>query len=268
MYHSLIQHKKTEPSIDTPRRIYSPLFIIMSLFNILSLVYNFMFLYSFLLNPQSCWIADFLCNVFAQLYYLVFDSFILFKSWSVAGFDKTTLVIALICVLHRAGWALFDLITSNAVWVNGSCVFIQNPLSGSGVSAADLLCDFVATIVSLWFCKQRLKNCFSIGVNGQSFANVLYILISENVLRSFVILITNSLILWCNFAAGTDPMLFPIVYAIQSWVFARLLNMEFVWVGVRKAANEGSSHHNNNSKANSSISKQTSSLVLQKKGSV
>ncbi|KAI8608046.1 hypothetical protein BC830DRAFT_1157001 [Chytriomyces sp. MP71] len=242
------------------RKRVNIIFAIMSVFNMLSLVYNSLFLFSFFLGEKGCSGVDLTTNLFSHCYYVVFDFFILFKSWVVSGYNGLFLYIASATILHRVAWALFDLSTSYSEYSSGSCNFYQNPLSGSGYpliffpyslnlsssyrcSVGDILCDLLSTLGCLYFCRRRLKEALFLtdedhfSLNSDKFQKLLIVFMQENVLRSIFVLTINILILWCNDATN-DPFVLPLVYAVESYIFARSLNLEFVWHHVRTKVQE------------------------------
>ncbi|KAJ3290477.1 hypothetical protein HDU79_003186 [Rhizoclosmatium sp. JEL0117] len=227
-------------SEETRSKKYPFMFIVITVFNFIATLYNVLFLCHYFLKESNCVWVDFMTNIFSHSYYLMFDGFILFKTWAVTQFCDWFRYPMGIALLHRLTWAIFDLSTSTAVWQESKnhCEFVQNPTSGTGASAADLLCDILATVSCIYFCRQRILDCFMLGASMDAFKRLMYILINENVLRSVVVLCANSLIMWCtnNLTDGSFVLVF---YAIQSYIFVRVINLEFLWVQARKKALEG-----------------------------
>ncbi|KAI8607199.1 hypothetical protein BC830DRAFT_188667 [Chytriomyces sp. MP71] len=114
------------------KKYFSTVFNIITIFNLLSIVYNSLFLAHYLLNESNCSIMDFVTNIFAQSYYVIFDSFMLYKTWTVSGYNKVFFFIMCIAILNRICWGCVDLKVSSGSWRNHHCEFRQNPITGAG----------------------------------------------------------------------------------------------------------------------------------------
>ncbi|ORY43446.1 hypothetical protein BCR33DRAFT_717654 [Rhizoclosmatium globosum] len=240
---------KTYNEKDKKKRLKAVL-VLMAVFNVISVIYNALFLYSFYLDAESCYLADLLIDVVSHSYYVVFDLFMLYKTYAVSGFQTWFIPIAAIGVIHRAVWGVADCILSFGAWNGHSCAFSQNPVTGIGASAADILCDSVSTVFSVWFCRLRMIECFALpGGVGQNVAKLFVILAQENILRSIIVLIINGIMIWVNSPSfhGNESVVL-LMYAIQSYVFSRLLNLEWLWMKERTKAqlNRSQSHGQSN----------------------
>ncbi|ORY40777.1 hypothetical protein BCR33DRAFT_767924, partial [Rhizoclosmatium globosum] len=216
---------------------YPLIFNIITLFNFIAVVYNVLFLCHYFLKESNCVWVDFMTNIFSHSYYLVFDSFILYKTWTITQYRPIYIPIFTLALLHRFTWALYDLSTSTALWTPQShCEFIQNPISGTGASAADILCDTLATLTCLYTCRTALKDCFSLGPNMDAFRRLLHVLVNENVVRSAVVLVAHCLIVWCTNTGVGDGSFVLLFYAVLSLVYVWVINLEFLWVEARQRA--------------------------------
>ncbi|ORY45098.1 hypothetical protein BCR33DRAFT_716439 [Rhizoclosmatium globosum] len=101
--------------------------------------------------------------------------------------------------------------------------FVQYPPSGIGYNAADIFCDWFATVVSITFTwKYMNSNVTRIGE----------IVLQDNVFRSIVILIVNSYAIYLS-SVNTGPFA-PMVYLGQGYVYTRSVNLELLWIYLRK----------------------------------
>ncbi|KAJ3061872.1 hypothetical protein HDU98_002233 [Podochytrium sp. JEL0797] len=150
---------------------------IMSLFNIVSIIYSFLFSTVMVAEADSCAAQDRWTNISSQMFFFLFDSFMLYKTYATTSCNK-------------------------------------------------LLADAFATITCL---------SFNYKAFSQKWATVIRTLIQENILRSIVIVATNSLILFVA-ANVTDQFSAAVSFVIQNNVYAIALNSELYWMEARKSS--------------------------------
>ncbi|KAJ3283479.1 hypothetical protein HDU79_009050, partial [Rhizoclosmatium sp. JEL0117] len=195
------------------------------MFNISCILYMGLFMADFFVNEQTCPIGQRMTNMGSHFFYLTFNAFLLFKTYAVSEYNDWVARLALLLWTHRFAWSLVDVFASNATWDREFqyCNFVQYPPSGIGYNAADIFCDWFATVVSITFTwKYMNSNVTRIGE----------IVLQDNVFRSIVILIVNSYAIYLS-SVSTGPFA-PMVYLGQGYVYTRSVNLELLWIYLRK----------------------------------
>ncbi|KAI8618169.1 hypothetical protein BC830DRAFT_20628 [Chytriomyces sp. MP71] len=186
--------------------------------------------------PQDCqpWSLVFKINM--HLFFLCFDSFLVFKTWAVAQKRPTVAVLGGVLLAHRAIWGILDCIKSFGFMdmETGFCLYSQNQLSAFGFLLGDLLTDMFCTALTVW-------SAFRDAEASSTRIQKLYgILIADNVIRTVMILSVNLLIAYyaaygalTTSKTGADVLL--ILPALSYYVYTLALNAEFVWMSMRNA---------------------------------
>ncbi|KAJ3031025.1 UNVERIFIED_CONTAM: hypothetical protein HDU68_006863 [Siphonaria sp. JEL0065] len=127
--------------------------IIMLNFNIACIFYMFNIFFDLYLVESNCEIGQHIGNTSSHYFYLSFDFFILFKSYIVSNMNHWVLKSAILIYVNRLFWTVFDVVKSGGVWdpVSQNCNYVQNPVSGIGYNASDMIVDLFCTIVSITF---------------------------------------------------------------------------------------------------------------------
>ncbi|KAI9326311.1 hypothetical protein BDR26DRAFT_877513, partial [Obelidium mucronatum] len=216
-------------------------FIIMTNFNLACIFYMGNIFYDLYLVESNCVSGQYIGNSSSHYFYLSFDFFILFKSYVVSCFDVWVFRLGFLIFLNRLFWTALDIYSSGGRWDPEimNCNYVQNPLSGMGYNASDIVVDVFCTIVSLIFTWKHLKSKIS---------RIGEVILQENVIRSAVMLSVNN---------------------------ARCLNSELFWMGVRKKSvtqSVNQSHAINEAKdsltSNSDQSRSTQADSMMERGSV
>ncbi|ORY41742.1 hypothetical protein BCR33DRAFT_739723 [Rhizoclosmatium globosum] len=99
------------------------------------------------LSETTCVPVDFLSNIAWHFYFIVFDVFILYKSYIVTDKNAIYLWIASLSFLYRISWTIPDLMWTGGTWdpATETCIYNYNALTGFHYTIADILCDVVAT---------------------------------------------------------------------------------------------------------------------------
>ncbi|KAJ3225176.1 hypothetical protein HDU81_008081 [Chytriomyces hyalinus] len=162
-----------------------------------------------------------------------FDAYLLHKTWVMSTNRHWTGGIAILLLLSRACWAVADLVLSSAyIDDSNTCMgWNQNQLTAVGFTTVEVVCDVICTAfavivgLSLW----QSENAKPLGA----------ILVSENVVRSFVILVIQTvfLLLYCNvISLGNGEGNFWVLNAAQVYIYSLALNSEFFLVKARSKA--------------------------------
>ncbi|KAJ3230011.1 hypothetical protein HDU78_008684 [Chytriomyces hyalinus] len=162
-----------------------------------------------------------------------FDAYLLHKTWVMSSNRKLTGGIAILILVSRACWAVADLALSRSyIDDSNTCMgWSQNQLTAIGFTAVEVVCDVICTAFAL-----------SVGVSlwqSESAKPLGAILVSENVVRSFVILVIQTvfLFLYCNvISLGTGEGNFWVLNAAQVYIYSLALNSEFFLVKARSKA--------------------------------
>ncbi|KAI8607649.1 hypothetical protein BC830DRAFT_97498 [Chytriomyces sp. MP71] len=130
--------------------------ILIIVFNLAAMTFVVFEVWSQFTTQFMCAPVNFLANLCFHFFYVLFDVFILFKSYAVTRFSKAFGYAALLAVLYRIGWGISDLYCSQGQWLlplaehaTGTCNFNQNGFTGFNSTVGDLVCDFLATIAAV-----------------------------------------------------------------------------------------------------------------------
>ncbi|KAI8607650.1 hypothetical protein BC830DRAFT_1158220 [Chytriomyces sp. MP71] len=211
----------------------NPVVMLIVLFNSVAIVFVVFEVWSQFGAQETCVPVNFAANLFFHLFYLLFDVFMLYKSYVVTQFNKFFCVFAILSALYRFGWAFGDLYLSQGQWIpastvnaTGVCVFNQNPVTGFNSTVADMVADCLATIPAA-------IAVFRMGSIASTFSEMTMHLFKENVVRTVLIVILNSFVMYA-FATWTNGFFLFILLSIQILVYIKLLNLELYWIGGRK----------------------------------
>ncbi|KAI8609049.1 hypothetical protein BC830DRAFT_1152621 [Chytriomyces sp. MP71] len=187
-------------------------------FNFFILINHFLFLPSVIATETTCVQVNYATTVFYHMSMLVFDAFILAKSWMTTRKNRVFLAISVLLVLYRFSWAVADFVLSTVAWNTdlNACIWNQSPLVNFHYDLADIICDAVATLGSL----SMLFVGKSVGING-----ILQKLVNENALRSMVILIVNAVVMYLT-QTLTDFSSLLLAWYIQDYIIILLMNAE------------------------------------------
>ncbi|KAJ3251338.1 hypothetical protein HDU77_005961 [Chytriomyces hyalinus] len=226
--------------------------IITIAFNIATVIYASITVWSNLLGEDNCVVGQFLAVFFAQIFYVLFDVFMLMKTYAVSAFSPNVLIGCIAVGLYRVSWAIVDIAKSHGYWdpEERRCAYYQYPVSGIGYNSADIIVDVFSTIVALAYNWKHLKT---------SISQIRKVLIQENLLRSLIILALNSFEIYAALS-WTNAFDCTMAYQAQNYIYARCVNAETVFKSIRKKAITqtsvaGASRSKNKSKGGSQHSK-------------
>ncbi|TPX55330.1 hypothetical protein CcCBS67573_g09485 [Chytriomyces confervae] len=195
----------------------------------------------------------------AQIFYVLFDVFMLMKTYAVSAFSPNVLIGCIAVGLYRVSWAVVDIAKSHGYWdpEERRCAYYQYPVSGIGYNSADIIVDVFSTIVALAYNWKHLKT---------SISQIRKVLIQENLLRSLIILALNSFEIYAALS-WTNAFDCTMAYQSQNYIYARCVNAETVFKSIRKKAITqtsvaGASRSKNKSKGGSQHSKAGSNRDL------
>ncbi|KAJ3057940.1 hypothetical protein HDU98_005923 [Podochytrium sp. JEL0797] len=167
-------------------------------------------------------------NVFYHLFFVAFDIFLLYKT-HVVFCSKSTLQYkfwSAVILANRIAWALADLVASKGVWnpdAEMQCSFQKNLVSGPGYLISDIILDVLCTLAILY-------TAFGYACEMNRLWRVL---ILENVIRSFIVLIVQCILTWVILTKNKDMNL---VFSLSLYTYSHILNSEFYWRKARQAA--------------------------------
>ncbi|TPX41518.1 hypothetical protein CcCBS67573_g10570 [Chytriomyces confervae] len=192
---------------------------LMLLNNLFNAIYNASSIFP-LYNEHSCVPMGFVCNVSAHIYFLSFDVFVLFIAHAMSNKSIWVKRASAALLLHRAGWACYDLAVSGAVWdADGQeCYYYQVPES-SYFPVGDILCDCFATgvITMVVFTRLTLDS------------NMSKALIERNFVRSITVLGANLFAVYAANNWGDSIFWLSLSVAFQSYVLARAMNFDLLF---------------------------------------
>ncbi|ORY39840.1 hypothetical protein BCR33DRAFT_719667, partial [Rhizoclosmatium globosum] len=227
--------------------------LLMINFNISAIIYMGWFIAAWSLDGSNCVIGSILDNAASHYFYLSFDIFILFKTCVISGYNKIVVILAAMIYLNRMSWSALDVIKSGGSWDPDaqSCNYFQFPLSGLGYNASDIITDLFASVVSVIFTLKHVKAGFN---------KIGQVIMQENVLRSGIMLGVNCFEMYASFKV-TDPFLTLMAYMIQNYTYTRCLNLEIMWIGVRRRSAKTGKKQADSSNSTSFFSKFTKAFT-------
>ncbi|KAJ3231539.1 hypothetical protein HDU81_003686 [Chytriomyces hyalinus] len=192
---------------------------LMLLNNLFNAMYNLTSIFP-LYNEHTCVPMGFVCNLSSHIYFLSFDVFVLFIAHAMSNKNIWVKWASAALLLHRAGWACYDLAVSGAVWDpdGQECYYNQVPES-SYFSIGDILCDCFATGVILVVVFTRLS----------LESNMSRALIKRNFVRSITILGANLFAIYAANNWGDSVFWLSFSVAFQSYLLARSMNFDLLF---------------------------------------
>ncbi|ORY47428.1 hypothetical protein BCR33DRAFT_715143, partial [Rhizoclosmatium globosum] len=176
---------------------------------------------------KSCAAANVLKSFGFHTFMILFDFFMLYKSWAVTEFNAFYGGISALLTLYRFVWAVIDMCWSQGQWNQNNCWVFVNPTSNLQYTLADVLTDSVATIGAVMMFVKNHGNIQML--EGQS---LWFLIARENVLRTTIILSMDLYYLYTIFVPlGVSEWM--ILSAAQNLVYSALMNIELVWKDVR-----------------------------------
>ncbi|TPX74916.1 hypothetical protein CcCBS67573_g03821 [Chytriomyces confervae] len=202
----------------------SPLFlgIVTCAFSLLIMADSSMYIPNHFADERLCSVLYMAEGVFYQGFLLIFDTFILVKTYIITRENKVFLAFMTTALLYRLAAAVADLILSGGVWddESGACAYSQNGETMFHYAGADLACDVLATAGSL---AMLISGKFG-GVS-----DLIGQLSLENVIRSSLTLVLNSVLMYLGQLPTVSFKVLSIAWAIQNTVLLYLMNMEHVY---------------------------------------
>ncbi|KAJ3403725.1 hypothetical protein CcCBS67573_g03398 [Chytriomyces confervae] len=206
-------------NIMRPKKTPVPLLI--GLINIWGAIYmTFAFLAMFA-SDSSCKLFCFMTNLSSQLFLLTSDSFLLYVSYLLSNRGPRVFAIAIILILHRASWAIADLHYSTGHFDDylQVCLYVQHPLTGTGYSVADIVCDIFSTVLIIYVAFTKLSMSSNMSLH----------LLRRNGCRSLALLATNSYCVYAFWNWDSDFFGFFVIYNLQAYIFARCVNYDLLF---------------------------------------
>ncbi|KAI8612796.1 hypothetical protein BC830DRAFT_1135095 [Chytriomyces sp. MP71] len=116
---------------------------IMSMFNLSGILYMIFFFYNSFLVEENCVILNLANNILSHIFYLSFDTFLLFKTLVISRNYKNIFAVSCILLTHRFCWSIADLLMTYGLWdaPTQTCSSVQNPITLIGYNSGDLLVD-------------------------------------------------------------------------------------------------------------------------------
>ncbi|KAJ3251339.1 hypothetical protein HDU77_005962 [Chytriomyces hyalinus] len=192
---------------EDPKLTYT--LVITTIFNISSIVYSSITVWASLLGEENCIMGQMISTVCSQLFYVLFDIFMLMKAYAVSGLHPKVYYSCIAVGAYRVGWAIADIVESHGFWDAevGSCAYYQNPITGIGYNSADIVVDAFSTIVALVFNWKHLKT---------SLTQIRRVLIQENCKQRF--------------------RQISMAFLAQNYIYTRCVNAESLFKSIRKNA--------------------------------
>ncbi|KAI8612650.1 hypothetical protein BC830DRAFT_544754 [Chytriomyces sp. MP71] len=214
------------PSLVQKLQRNEPIFLILSILlcNLFALINFCLFLINSVPEKANCEIGNLLSTLSYHLFMLIFDGFILFKTYAITRWNKMFVWMAFVVWLNRFGWSVADSCLSFASFNvdTRECRFTENSTSSVGYHTADLICDILATIASIymmWLNRGNLvKDSSSLFVE----------LGRQNLLRSCCVLLVYLIVTFMSSSSFSFNVL-RATWAAQDYVYLNLINVELYY---------------------------------------
>ncbi|KAJ3073410.1 hypothetical protein HDU98_001594 [Podochytrium sp. JEL0797] len=190
--------------------------------NVLTILEVIGFAWSNFTNASTCFLINLLDNLAFHLFIVLFDTFLLYKTWLLTGKSRFFAALAAVVLAYRIAFGIRDVFTSYGAWDDQLCYCAWNSVPNSanlymsGDVAADLLSSTTTILISVGFWKSDLRNLFRV-------------LVLEN---------ATAITLWSINQANNDYSMYTA--GLQAYAFAHLFNLEFYWFKQRSASLVGS----------------------------
>ncbi|KAJ3240682.1 hypothetical protein HDU77_011101 [Chytriomyces hyalinus] len=220
------------PRFMSALRRREPVFLMGTLvfFNAFALANFFLFLPTYSPTHSNCVVGNYFGAVTYHAFMIIFDMFILNKSYITARHNKIFLVLAVLSIANRVGWSAADVFLLQISWVEegGFCNYQGSALTGFYYNLADTICDAFATGASI------IVLC----MNGLPFHNGfdLFTKIAiENAVRSLLALIINAVVMYLVYSHeyAVDGLI--VAWGFQDYIYVNLMNMELFYKEIRAA---------------------------------
>ncbi|KAI8617470.1 hypothetical protein BC830DRAFT_1113390 [Chytriomyces sp. MP71] len=214
------------PSLVQKLQQKEPVFLISSILlcNLFALINFCLFLVNSVPEKANCETGNLFSTLSYHSFMLVFDAFILYKTYGITRWNKLFFCLALLVWLNRLGWSVADSVLSFALFdVNKHiCTFNENPVSSVGYHTADLICDILATIASIYMMLLNRGNLI------KDSNNLFVALGKQNMLRSCCVLLVYLIVTYISSSNFSFDVL-RTTWAAQDYVFVNLINVELYY---------------------------------------
>ncbi|KAI8829389.1 hypothetical protein BJ741DRAFT_623244 [Chytriomyces cf. hyalinus JEL632] len=190
-------------------------------FNALLLVNTCLYLPGYFADRDSCAPMTVVATALYHGFMLVFDVFILVKTYTTTRENKMFLSLLTLVLLYRLGSSIADLILTYAAWDASlqACLFYQNQETLRHYTFADISCDVLATAGSL-----------ALLVSGSGgLSSLVGQLLIENVVRSGLTLALNGAVMYVAHSGAMSFDDLSLTWMIQNYILMQLMNMEHVY---------------------------------------
>ncbi|KAJ3295351.1 hypothetical protein HDU79_009405 [Rhizoclosmatium sp. JEL0117] len=181
------------------------------------------------LTESTCVPVDWFSVFIWHFYFIVFNIFVLYKSYIVTDKSQVYLVVAILAFFYRIAWTIVDLMWTGGSWdpIAGVCNYYYSEVTGFHYTIADIICDVVATAGSVtMFLKPENR--------ALEYQSLWFQLMKENVLRSVITLMVNPVVVVMN-NAHLDANTMTLVYTAQNYTYVRMMNLEMYFKDQRNS---------------------------------
>ncbi|KAI8611754.1 hypothetical protein BC830DRAFT_1171616 [Chytriomyces sp. MP71] len=216
-WHSIILIiQKLQHSKKKSRSYFIPALMIFN--NVFNSMYTFLSFYVIYVE-ENCQFLSYLANVSNHAALTSFTVFILYFAYIVSNKDIWVKRICNILVVHRVGWAIYDLCVTKFVWDpdTGICNYMQDPHSVF-FNFVDLTNDCFTTLVNLRVAITRLS----------LESNITQTLMERNLVRSIVVVTVSAFALWVGNVSQSQYWL-SVVPLWKAYVLARCINFDLLF---------------------------------------
>ncbi|KAJ3059421.1 hypothetical protein HDU98_004561 [Podochytrium sp. JEL0797] len=137
-------------------------------------------------------------NAASHYFDISFDSFLLYKSYIVSGYDRS--------------YGKWDATTQ-------TCDYYDDPVTGLTWNLSDISMDLASTFISVYFCWGQLTSNFN---------QIAKVIVTDNILRSIVTCAINIYIIFSGYYVA-NPFWGLFIYEIRDWIYIFSLNAELFW---------------------------------------
>ncbi|KAI8613458.1 hypothetical protein BC830DRAFT_1170218 [Chytriomyces sp. MP71] len=127
------------------------------IFNMLAFANTAVFIPLLNLNENDCASLNTAGLVTWHAFFIIFDGFVMFKSYVCVRRNLYFKIICIIALLYRIGWTIADLMFTGGTWdsENQACVYAANFQTGLHYTIADIICDALSTVAAVYMMIQN-----------------------------------------------------------------------------------------------------------------
>ncbi|KAJ3062566.1 hypothetical protein HDU98_001557 [Podochytrium sp. JEL0797] len=179
-------------------------------------------------QESNCYSSSFAGEALYHVFMVLFDIFLLFKTWMIVEQKTWFMYLSVFLVMNRLAWGAAESYLSYGSWdsIAQSCNWNSDGAVMTGVYVSDMAIDLVSTIAILAGSQKH---------KSTDFKQLFQVMIKENLIRSTLSLAITCFGLYATWSRQASTVQF-IFYSVQTYIVCHLLNSEYYWLKRRNEA--------------------------------